>query len=754
MLVNKCIEEKGYQSPQASNPVTPDTLTSGSTTPEPLDLESDVSEGGATQTDRELLASQLSISNHFSTEDELDRARDGDGQREEMRQGSKESDQGDKKPWDVEKELDGGRAEEEKTDEEELDEDMKTNLYRLIAQSRLAYFSSTEDELHRGAQSEEEWEGENEEWREGKTEALTYKLCQLEKEVRANQFSSTEDELDRVGISGGERRTEEEDEGKKEELAVKLCRLADQVNAAQFSSTEDELDGAGRGEGEEDGGRSEEAEEAVDEETLWKLQADKAVQAAQVRDLASLVSACQFSSTEDELDRVGENEGEQEIEVDEGGIDCSVKLQELWFVKIGRQEEEEGMKNPERRGSIDDFDVEMFDLKDKFEEREKATDAGEEGTETRREEKVRASTAENLMKSQAKVDNIQQDKTEVEEPEEKDHMEGKEEEEDEKMTEDLLGQTEAFKEALIGREKEAEERHQRERTEDRSEEGTETGEGENRPEVKWSDREGGGERGEEENIRGSKEQWWKWETAAGSDEEGIEFDRIISSMLMMSLDEMKADTFNQPEKNKGGNRERGKVEADEEKVLDTRNTNASEEAEEFGSRDNNVISESAQSGGNGTEPVGGNIYRNQEIGDVTIGNKQQRKETDPQERKDLGEKETTDSTIKKAPEETDEAEQTIKRVDMEGEEQEERGGQMEMEQQRTERQGGATGEREEEDYKRKNIDETLQETKEREADDMEQSVRCPQEGLLSPEEIQNVSTAPHHTTQQIHSETL
>ncbi|KAF7668434.1 hypothetical protein LDENG_00014580 [Lucifuga dentata] len=741
-LVNMCNEKKDHQYQPASVPVTPDTLISGSTTPEPLHLESDVSEGGANQIDQEQLTSQFNISHNFSREYELD----SNGQTEKIKQGSKESDQEAKKPWEIEldeERTEDEKEEEEKTDEEGLDEEMKCKLYRLIAQSRIAYFS-TDDEINRVGQSEEEWEGESEDWREGKTEALPYKLCQLEKEVRAYQFSSTEDELDRVGISDGERKTEEEDV-KTEELAVKLCRLADQVNATQFSSTEDELDRAGRGEEtEEDDGRAEVGEEAIDEETLWKMQAEKAVQAAQVRDLASLVSACQFSSTEDELDRVGENEGEQELEGNEGGMESTAKREEMWFIQIGKHEEEDVIKNQERRGSIDDFDVKMFDLRDECEEAEKVGDAGKEAKDTMSEEvsdeKGRAVTAENLMKSQMKVENVQQDKREAEEPEESVYMAGKEENEEER--EEFLRQTEALSETLIEREKETKERQELERMEDRIEEKGE--QGVNQSEVKWSDRMEGEERQKEENIKESKEKWWKWETAAGGDEEDLEFDRIISSMLMMCVHEKQVDTAvkDESEKNRGREREPEKVEEGEndkietgvkEKVLDLQSTNASEIAEEFGSQGNHLISKSFLKEENGIEPNGLNFSRKQEIEVATIRNRQQERGMEPQERRDLGYEETLDLAFK---EETDEAKQIFKLMEMEDEQQEERRRKIE-EQQMVESWGGTAGESVEEDDKRKVMDEALQETKQRDADDVEQNICCIQEGLLSPEEIQN-----------------
>ncbi|XP_075953399.1 rab effector MyRIP [Anarhichas minor] len=291
--------ERDNHSQHSSDAATPSTLTSGATTPERLHLESDTTGHEANQVEEELtlklqqLAGRVTESSTGGGGDVEVRDVDKDGDGEDKSLGSKDRGEDDERPWRMETDLDEGR-----TEEDEVDEEMKYRLYRLIAQSRLTYLS-TDDDLDKDGQSEGEWEGaKQEDMEEEKTDGLTSKLCQLEKEVRANQFSSTEDELDGVGVMDEEKTGEEEEE----ELAVKVCRLANQANATQFSSTEDELDRAGRGE---------EGEEAIDE-NLWKLQAEKDVQAVPLRDLASLISASQFSSTEDELDKVGENEDENE----------------------------------------------------------------------------------------------------------------------------------------------------------------------------------------------------------------------------------------------------------------------------------------------------------------------------------------------------------------------------------------------------------------------------------------------------------
>ncbi|XP_024129950.1 rab effector MyRIP isoform X2 [Oryzias melastigma] len=220
---------------------------------------------------------------------------------------------------DEDRRVDGRREGREQSDEEEErfgeesdEEEMTGRLYRLVARSSLSYFSSTEEELDREEQSDEEWSRSIDvdmEEEEKRPEEVTFRLCRLEKGVGATRFSSTEDELDRSG-------TEEE------RLSMKVCRLVNQINAAQFSSTEDELDRAGVD------------EEETDEGALWtQPERDR------LRDLASLVSASQFSSTEDELDRAGENEG---------GAGRSEETEELWG----------------GAGLTGSIDMKMFDIRD------------------------------------------------------------------------------------------------------------------------------------------------------------------------------------------------------------------------------------------------------------------------------------------------------------------------------------------------------------------------------------------------------
>ncbi|XP_040000309.1 rab effector MyRIP isoform X2 [Xiphias gladius] len=708
------LNKEDNQSQPTSDTVKPDT--SGATTPEPFDLESDMTGHGADQTGEELTLKlqKLSgqVSGHSTQEALLDEDRDSgdDGQREERRQESEDRDEEDESLWKMEIDLDEGRMEDEKEEEErdlEIDdEEMKYRLYRLVAQSRLKYFSSTDDELDKVGQSEGAWDEvmkkDNKEQEEEKIYGVTYTLCQLEKEVRATQFSSTEDELDRVGV---EDKTEEEEEREEEELAVKVCRLANQVDTTQFSSTEDELDRAGRGK---------EGDEAIDEETLWKLQAEKAVQLAQLRDLACLVSASQFSSTEDELDRVGKNEAEREQEVNEGRIKSSIVMEEVL----------EGAM--ERRESFGNLDVKMFDLREEIEE----TKTGSS------DEKA---TAENVLDGKIKID-VQRGETEVEEPEKRVFLEETVTEEvedeiiiiEEPICEDKAKKAKETQERKEMKLKSVMEAEKIEEIIDSNETGAKQ---ENQPEAKWPDKNEGGEREGEEKFKESREGQEKWETT-DDEEEDAEFDRMISSMLTMTLEDMQVETLKDKAAENGRiNRELEDTETYEsvkiggesgfiEKAVDAQSTNASEDTgspKEFQSQGKNVGSESAvrERGENVTEQIGGDTSRRRESGELKgiNENDQEERDIDPEEKRNLIHDKNG-------------APQTCKRIEVDDEEQEDGEGRMGSEWQMMGMQGvAADGEckSDETDEKRgKSVDDTEQ-----------SSTSSLQEGLLSPEEIEN-----------------
>ncbi|XP_065809785.1 cingulin isoform X2 [Labrus bergylta] len=530
--------------------LTPDTLSSGGmTTPEILELETDITGQVANQMDQELTAKleQLAGRVDDSSTGEEKEAVDGDavddGRREEEE--DKDKDEEDEQQQRMEVESDEGRTEDEEKEEEERneedDEEINYRLNKLITHSRLKYFSSTDEELDKAGKSEEEEEeGEREgegdkdedteeeqkEEREEKTNGFTFKLCQLEKESRAYQFSSTEDEMDRVGIE--EKTEDEEENGKNVELAVKVCRLAYQVNANQFSSTEDELDSVGlldedmkTGEEEEEEeeeedekkeelalkvcrlahqvnasqfsstedeldrvGRGEEEEEGTDEEALWKLRAEKAVQAAHMRDLASLVGASEFSSTEDNLDKVGQTG--QEVN--------KVTGSDMW-------ENAEG-NNQDKEESFEDLDVNMFDLRDEIEEKKKGS--SDETVEEKKDGKEDGVTEQGeVLKDTEKAREAEMELKTVEE--------GKE----------IIKVVE-----------------------------------ENQP----------GARQEDDKIEESNGSQGSWETAKDEEnsEEYAEFDRIISSMLMMTLEDMQVQTVNDEAGENGGNvSEQAQVKVDE-----------------------------------------------------------------------------------------------------------------------------------------------------------------------------------------------
>lgn len=594
---------KDNHSGSASDAMAPDIITSGASTPDPFEHDSNITGHKANQMEQELTRKLPGCVPDSSTrEEEVDRVTDSesDVQMDLKRQGSEDRDEEDGQLWRMEVDLDEGRTEDEEKEEDIEDEEVKDRLHRLVAQARLTFFASTDDEVQKVGLSEGEWEDDkdnnrkeegNEEQKDEKS-SLPYKICQLEKEVRASRFSSTEDELDGLGVM--EETGEDEEDGENEELAVKVCRLANQVKATEFSSTEDELDRAGR-----------EGEEAMDEESLWKLQAEKAIQAAQLRDLSCLVSASRFSSTEDQLDGVdGESGG-----VIEGGFEDSV-----W-------EEEAAGKNRERRESFADLDVRMFDLRDETEEKQKESSNGKLTTET---------TLENQTENKTKV------------KEKKDRVEERvmEETGDKRMVTGRVLEEKVLKECKEA--KDAEESHLIASHETRVQQ-------ENQPGAKWPDKRKGGARQHDGDE--SKESQEEWASAAESIEEDEEFDRIISSMLMLTLEDMQGGLINEVDGKM--NREPEELETDvktgrgsefEDHSDNTQSTNVSEEtgsSTESQSRAENVIQES-----DGEERPGQfvteqdlEIPRKEERGRTADRNKNEEteKDTDPQDKRNVAE---------------------------------------------------------------------------------------------------------------------
>ncbi|XP_043991394.1 rab effector MyRIP isoform X2 [Gambusia affinis] len=460
---------------QPSDAATPHT--SAATTPEPFDPSSDAVNHTVNNFTSKPYPCPGTVYEFCPREEERDEEKyeNNDGQQGERRQRSGS-------------ETDVNLGEGERTGEEkERDDGLQYRLCSLVSQASLTYLSSTEDESDGVGPSEGEWDSDADMDKGGKEqvqiERLTYRLCHLEKQVRATKFSSTEDELDRMGL---EMENMEHEVGKDEDLAVRLCRLANKVNASQYSSTEDELDKAGRG---EDG------EDEADENELWSVQAER----TQLRVLASLVSASQFSSTEDELDRLGDNEEKQEQEENRATRD----MRELW----------------EGEESIGDIDMEMFNLTDETEEREQ--ERGERG------------------KCQRKVEDdatrIQKDKRVAEE-----RTVGMRQLYDKYM--ELFKEPAEWKEINLKTEMETEVLQEAKAEEEKE------------PPSKGTD-----VKGEQEFLKGSEESERKFETDSKSDEDEAEFDRIISSMLMMTLEDMQGEMMD-----KAGQTEQRKLDVERE----------------------------------------------------------------------------------------------------------------------------------------------------------------------------------------------
>ncbi|XP_054452747.1 rab effector MyRIP [Anoplopoma fimbria] len=531
-------------------------------------------------------------------------------------------------------------------------------------------------------------------------EEMKFRLYRLIAQSRLT-YLSNDDDLDKDGHSEGEWEGGKEGdiEGEKRfGLTSKLCKLEKEARANQFSSTEDELDRVGVMDEEKTTGEEEEEEE--EEELVMK-----------VCRLANQANATQFSSTEDELDRAGRGEeGEEAInekfwklqadkdvqavqlrdlaslisasqfsstedELDRVG-ENEVEVEEEIKEGIGR--EEAVGKNWERRESFGALNVNMFDLRDEM---------GEMKT-------------ENCDKE---VRNVQQDKTEVEEKKEVELLDEKQAEKGQEMELETLVQAKRTAELISLDETKVQQ--------------------ENQPETKWPDKEEGGEGQEEVRIRGGEE---SQDTEVYSDEEDEEFDRIISSMLTMTLEDMQMETLKDEAAENGSiSKEPEEVETGEDveiegeggfedNAVDAQNTNASEEtgsAKEFQSRGNNVMPESSVKDTpreNVCKEIGEDIYRKKGSEDATGANEKR----DTQEKIHLEIKETL------------KAKQKYKRLEMDDDKQEDR---KVTEWKTMDTHGGSA----EEDCESKEKDESLEETKEEKTDDS-----LP-EGLLSPEEIQN-----------------
>ncbi|KAM9718894.1 uncharacterized protein myripa isoform 1-T2 [Menidia menidia] len=640
------LNTKENYSPHPSCSVTPDTLTSGGSTPEPFDPIGDITGNGANRMEEDYALKLHQLSQESSTrEGGLDERRYAgfEDHWEKSRQGYEDGGDGDERLCEMQVDLEGGITKDE--EEDDKNDEMKYRLYRLVAQSSLTYFSSTEDELDKAGRSEGELDidgdedmEEEDDKLEKRTEPLSYRLCRLEKEVRATQFSSTEDELDRIGV-------EEEEDGYKEGLAVKVCRLANQASATQFSSTEDELDRVGRGEDGEGG---------TDEDMLWKLPPEK----AQLRDLASLVSASQFSSTEDELDRVGENEA------NEKGRRSSRLMEELW----------------EGAGSMGNVDGTTFHLRDDNVKRNKDRSAekvpsGNVLESQKKVENVEFNVEENRVfkdmrgkrhvmraKGQLCDENLRTGKDEKEEPEERQGMQFKTGREADgiKMIR-TLHDTKEFEP------------------------------GASRPDER---------EGEFQSVRTGTHK--KWERAADSDEEDSEFDRIISGMLMFTLDDMQLETKDKSEDDKGRRKE---FENEQKLERGSREGAVDPQITEYQEETMNICS---------SHEIGGDVSGKQRSGSL---------------RDERGAVMTTKEAFK-----TNESQPTCPKSGVNDDEQKQEGrGIVNHEEWKRVKTRGDSA-----DFDKTDVDEKHEETEDQKVDDVElSSASAPEEGFLSPEEIQN-----------------
>lgn len=231
----------------------------------------------------------------------------------------------------------------------DLDSDVtanQRNQERTVAQQQLAGHnaeSSTdeeEDEDREEVVEEEEKEVEDEVVRD----------CSDVQMRRASQESEDRGEEDEqswgMELDEGKMEDEEEDE---DAVKDRLCRLVAHARFTYFSSTDDDLDKSGLSEGEWEEGEDEEQGN------------DKAVALSlKICQLEKEVRASQFSSTEDELDRVGvqeEDDGEQEelaVKV------CKLAHQANATLFSSTEEELDGAGGGEETGEVEEESLWTF----------------------------------------------------------------------------------------------------------------------------------------------------------------------------------------------------------------------------------------------------------------------------------------------------------------------------------------------------------------------------------------------------------
>lgn len=170
---------------------------------------------------------------------------------------------------------------------------------------------------------------------------------QMRRESQGSEDRGEEDEQS-WGMDLDEERMEDEEE---DEDAVKdrLCRLVAHARFTYFSSTDDDLDKVGLSEGEWEEG---EDEEQRDDKTV--------ALSLKICQLEKEVRASQFSSTEDELDRVGVQEEDDGREEELAVKVCKLAHQTNAALFSSTEEELDGAGGGEETGEVEEESLWTF----------------------------------------------------------------------------------------------------------------------------------------------------------------------------------------------------------------------------------------------------------------------------------------------------------------------------------------------------------------------------------------------------------
>ncbi|XP_035994269.1 rab effector MyRIP isoform X1 [Fundulus heteroclitus] len=367
-------------------------------------------------------------------------------------------------------------------------------------------------DLDGGRTSKEEDEKDDEE--------LRHRLYRLVSQASLTSLSSTEDEPEEVEQNHREwdkdtvRHKEDKEQVWTERLTHRLCQLEREARATQFSSTEDELDRMGL--------------ERVNKEEEIGRDGDLAVKLCR---LANEVNASQYSSTEDELDKAGRGEG------GEDGAD----EKELWRL----QPEKTPLRDLASLVSASQFSSTEDEL-DRL--------GDDEGKQEQEENGCGRETRE-LWEGEESIGDIDMDmfdmteETKEREQERSERRRSQPEDEDEasgiQKTKRVIGDgtmgmqqlhnkyMEIFRQSVGRQEIHIKTEVEAERTGQLKE-----AQAEEQKEVhaKRTD-----EELENEFLEESRESERKLETDSKSDEDDAEFHKIISSMLTMTLEDMQAE---------------------------------------------------------------------------------------------------------------------------------------------------------------------------------------------------------------------